>query len=80
MNKLQKLLKELTVINCQILKCEYCYIDDDWPNCTKPTTIADGYLRGFGFDDIIGIKNILKCPYFKENEIKTIYNKCEALQ
>ena len=62
-NKMQELLNNLITINCHMLECEYCFIDeDDWPDCKKPTTIKDGYLRGF---DIKEISNVIDCPYYK---------------
>jgi len=60
-DKLQKLLNNLTKINCPMLECKYCFINeenDDWPDCEKPTTIKDGYLKCLGFKEIT-------CPFFE---------------
>jgi len=62
LGKLQKLLRNLTKINCPMLKCKYCFINkenEDWPDCRKPTTIKDRYLRCFGFKEIT-------CPFYEE--------------
>ena len=53
--KMQNKLRSLTKIYCPMLECKHCFINkenEDWPDCRKSTTIRDGYLRSFGFNEI----------------------------